>query len=133
MDLQVELLERPPAVLLQDLRQEKYLDHRVRQEAQQGVVRRLVQVGRLEGLQVVVARQVKQEEQVAQQLALLGHREELVVQQALWVALLVRAPEAHQDLLLVEGIRQVVVCLLVQVGRSVGQWGAVARQLKQEV
>ena len=62
MDLQVELLERPPAVLLQDLRQEKYLDHRVRQEAQQGVVRLLVQVGRLEGLQVVVARQVKQEE-----------------------------------------------------------------------
>ena len=70
---------------------------------------------------------------MAQQLALLGHREELVVQQALWVALLVRAPEAHQDLLLVEGIRQVVVGLLVQVGRSVGQWGAVARQLKQEV
>ena len=62
MDLQVELLERPPAVLLQDLRQEKYLDQRVRQEAQQGVVRLLVQVGRLEGLQVVVARQVKQEE-----------------------------------------------------------------------
>lgn len=62
MDLQVELLERPPAVLLQDLRQEKKLDHRVRQEAQQGVVRLLVQVGRLEGQQVVVARQVKQEE-----------------------------------------------------------------------
>ena len=58
----MELLEPPPVVLLEDLRQEKYLDHRVLQEAQQGVVRLLVQVGRLEGLQVVVVRQVKQEE-----------------------------------------------------------------------
>ena len=58
----MELLEPPLVVLQEDLRQDKYLDHRVLQEAQQGVVRLLVQVGRLEGLQVVVARQVKQEE-----------------------------------------------------------------------
>ena len=70
---------------------------------------------------------------MAQQVALLGHQEEQVVQQALWVALLVGALEAHQDLLLAEGIREVVVCLGVQVGRLVGQRGLVDRQLKQEV